>query len=116
MTLKLPGKLVTLHAKEIAINILKDEAEADSVLEWLKEKINETWSRREEIEPSFQVAPKPRVFDILRLLPKTNCGKCGEATCTVLALRIGEDASRVEDCPQLDEVHKRRMYEYLERF
>ena len=36
LTLKLPGKLVTLHAKDIAINILEDEAEADAILEWLK--------------------------------------------------------------------------------
>lgn len=116
LTLKLPGKLVTLHAKEIAINILKDEAEADTILEWLKEKVNETWSRIEEIEPSFEVAPKPRLFDILRLLPKTNCGKCGDVTCTVFALHISEHAARLEDCPLLDELHKERIRQYLERF
>jgi ArsR family metal-binding transcriptional regulator len=116
LTLKLPGKLITLYATKIAINILRDEAEADSILEWLKEKINETWSRHEEIEPSYGIAPKPRVLNILRLLPKTNCGKCGDPTCMVFAVRISEDPTRLEDCPILDELHIRAIREYLEQF
>ena len=42
LTLKLPGKLVTIHPREIAINIVKDEAEADDILQWLKQEINAT--------------------------------------------------------------------------
>lgn len=62
LTLKLTGKLVTLSAKKIAINILKDEAEADRILEWLKEQVNETWRSREGMEPSFKTTPKPRLL------------------------------------------------------
>jgi ArsR family metal-binding transcriptional regulator len=116
LTLKLPGKLVTLHAKEIAINILRDEAEADVILEWLKEKVNDTWARRQEIEPSFSVASKPRVLEVLRLLSKTNCGKCGDPTCMLFAVHICEQVARPEDCPFLDEVQKRRIHEYLDQF
>ena len=116
LTLKLPGKLVTLYGKAIAINIVKDEAEAEDVLEWLKEKVNETWNRREEIEPILRVAPKPRLLDILRLLPKTNCGKCGDPTCMVFALRSSKNAGQLEDCPHLDESGKGRIREYLEQF
>jgi len=116
LTLKLAGKLVTLHAKEIAINILKDEAEADTILEWLKEKVNETWNRRREIKPSFGVASKPRVLNILKLLPKMNCGKCGDPTCMVFAVRISEHAARPQDCPLLDDLHQRGIDEYLGQF
>jgi ArsR family metal-binding transcriptional regulator len=116
LTLKLPGKLVTLRAKEVAINILEDEGEADRILEWLKEKINETWRERERIEPRFTAAPKPRLLDILRLLPKTNCGKCGDPTCMVFARRLSERTARPEDCPALDEQHSADIRQYLEPF
>ena len=36
LTLQLPGKLVTLTGRQIAINIVKDEEEAVEILEWLK--------------------------------------------------------------------------------
>jgi ArsR family metal-binding transcriptional regulator len=116
LTLKLQGKLVTLHAKEIAINILRDEAEADGILEWLKEQVNETWSRRSEIRPSFGIAAKPRVLEILKLLPKTNCRKCGDLTCMVFAVRVSERNGRLEDCPLLDESHKKKIRKYLDQF
>jgi ArsR family metal-binding transcriptional regulator len=70
LTLKFHGKLITLTAHEIAINIVKDEAEADEILNWLKKKINETWKGRGEITPSFEIAAKPRILEILKLLPK----------------------------------------------
>ena len=45
LTLKVHGKLITLHPREIAVNALKDEVEADKILEWLKQEINETWRK-----------------------------------------------------------------------
>lgn len=116
MTLKLSGKLVTLHPKEIAINILKDEAEADAILEWLKGQVNETWRRRNEIKPSFGIIPKPRVIEILKLLPKSNCGRCGHPTCMVYAVKVSDRNSQLEDCPLLDEAGKRKIQEYLQQF
>lgn len=99
LTLKLPGKLVTLHANEIAINILRDREEALAILDWLIEEINETWNRREAIEPTYGVAAKKSVLEILRTLPRDNCGRCGHSTCMVFAVRVSEGLSRVEDCP-----------------
>jgi ArsR family metal-binding transcriptional regulator len=113
LTLKLPGKLVTLYAQMIAINILKDEAEADSVLEWLKQEINHTWKNRAEIKPSFLVPPRPHILDILRLLPRTNCQECGEPTCMVFASRVSDGISPPDACPMLAENAKRRLQDYL---
>jgi len=33
------GKLITVHGNKIAINALRDEAEADKILEWLKREV-----------------------------------------------------------------------------
>ena len=67
------SKFITVHGRKIAINALKDEAEADKILEWLKREINEAWETRDNIEPSYGGMPKPKVIEILKLLLKTNC-------------------------------------------
>jgi len=46
LTLKFQAKLITLYPQMIAINMVKDEAEAEKILEWLKEEINNTWENR----------------------------------------------------------------------
>jgi ArsR family metal-binding transcriptional regulator len=116
LTLKFNGKLITLYAKEIGINIVKDEDEADNILKWLKKEINDTWKRRKEIEPSFEVVKKPGVLNILKRLPKTNCQECGQPTCMVFAVLVTEGKKSPEDCPQLDVKNKINLREYLEQF
>ncbi len=116
LTLKFQAKLITLYPKMIAINIVKDEAEADNILKWLKKEINDTWERRAEIIPSFERASKPSILDILRLLPKTNCRECGQPTCLVFATQVSEGTKSPEDCPPLDWQNKRKNQEYLAQF
>jgi ArsR family metal-binding transcriptional regulator len=110
------GKLITLHSRQIAINSLKDEAEADKILEWLKREINGAWQNRESIEPCYEGAPKPKLIEILKLLPKTNCKQCGESTCTVFAARMAEGVKASTDCPALDADNQRRLEEYIRQF
>jgi ArsR family metal-binding transcriptional regulator len=116
LTLKLPGKLVTLSARMIAINIVKDENEADDILAWLQREINDIWERRGEIVPSFENAPQPGVLDILKLLPRTNCRRCGEATCMVFAVMVSTGEKTPELCPSLDQQHHQQLQECLSRF
>ena len=116
LTLKFNGKLITLYSQEIAINIVKDTAEADSILEWLKQKINDTWKRRNQIKPSFSAARKPGILNILKLLPKTNCKECGQPTCMVFAMLVTEGKKGPEDCPQLDVRNKITLQDYLKQF
>ena len=99
VTFRVYGKIITVHPKEIAVNALKDEEEADKILEWLKREINEAWERKDEIEPKYEGTPKPKLLQILRLLPSTNCRECGEPTCMVFAAKIVEGAKGPEDCP-----------------
>ena len=116
LTLRVHGKLIALHAREIFVNALEDEAQAEKILQWLKKEINEAWEKREEIEPSFESPAVPQMMEILRLLPKTNCGKCGEPTCTVFALRVAEGVKSSEDCPKLDPENKAKLESYLGQF
>jgi len=116
VTFRVQGKLITLHGDKIAINALRDEAEADKILEWLKREINEAWENRENIEPCYEGAPKPKLIEILKLLPKTNCKECGEPTCMVFAARMAEGAKGPEDCPPMGTESKQRLAEYMSQF
>jgi len=77
VTFRSQGKLISVHADHLAINANRDAEEAEKILQWLQREINDAWERRDEITPSFEAAPRPQPFVILKLLPKTNCGKCG---------------------------------------
>lgn len=116
LTLKFNGKLITLYAQEIGINIVKDEDEAEKILKWLKKEINDTWKKRKEIAPSFEVAKKPCILDILKLLPKTSCKECSQPTCMVFAVLVSDGEKKPEDCPQLDVQNKKTLQSHLKQF
>ena len=116
VTFKVHGKLITVHPREIAVNALRDEEEADKILEWLKREINDSWEKRDKIKPKFEGLPKPKLLEILKLLPKTNCRECGQPTCMVFAALAAQGVKNEEDCPALDEEKKRLLKIYLGRF
>jgi ArsR family metal-binding transcriptional regulator len=116
VTFKAQGKLITVHGRKIAVNALKDEVEARKIIEWLKHEINDAWDQREQIEPSFQATPRPKLLDILKLLPKTNCKACGEPTCTVFAARVAEGAKGSQNCSELTPDERAALDAYLGRF
>ena len=116
VTFRIHGKIITLHPREIAVNALKDEEEADKIIEWLKREINDAWERRDEIEPKYEVLPRPKLLEILKLLPKTNCRECGEATCMVFAARVAEGAKGPEQCAPLREENRVKLEQYMSQF
>lgn len=116
VTFRSQGKLISVHNDHIAINALRDAEEADKILQWLQREINDAWERRDEITPSFQAAPRPQVIEIVRLLPKTNCKKCGLSTCMVFAALAMEGGKGAEDCQELSADQAIKLREYLAQF
>jgi ArsR family metal-binding transcriptional regulator len=116
VTFRVHGKIITVHPREIAVNALRDEEEADKILEWLKREINEAWEKRDEIEPRYEGTPKPKILEILKLLPKTNCRECGQPTCMVFAARVAEGAKGPEDCPLISDEKREELSKYLSPF
>ena len=107
------GRLIAVHSGKIAINALKDEAEADRILNWITNEINQIWENRHEIEPSESVPEKPRVIEVLKLLPKTNCRECGQPTCMVFSTLAVQGIKGSNDCPQIDPENKKLLDNYL---
>jgi ArsR family metal-binding transcriptional regulator len=116
LTIKYRAKLITFHPWEIAINILQDEEEAEEILAWLKQVINDTWERQGTIAPSFEVPAKPRIMEILKLLPRNNCRACGEPTCLVFATKVSHGEVAPQGCPGLAPEARAGLEEYLKRF
>jgi len=116
VTFKSAGKLITVQGREIAVNALKDEREAEKILQWLKNEINTTWKRRAEIAPSFEGAAKPKVIEILRRLPRTNCRECGSPTCLVFATMVAQGIKTVQACPPISADQKQNLDDYMRGF
>lgn len=116
VTFKVQGKLITVHGRKIAVNALKDEVEARKIIEWLKREINDAWNQRDQIEPSFQGTPRPKLLEILKLLPKINCKACGEPTCMVFAARVAEGIKDSSNCPALSSDARSGLDNYMEPF
>jgi len=116
VTFRVHGKIITVHPREIALNALRDEEEAEKILQWLQREINDAWEKRDEIKPKYEGLPKPKLLEILKLLPKTNCRECGEATCMVFAARVAEGAKGPEQCPPLSEENRTKIEQYMSKF
>ena len=116
VTFKMHGKLLTVHRQKIAVNALKDEAEARKILEWMKREINNAWEKHDTITPRYEGLPRPQVIQILKCLPKTNCRECGEPTCMVFATRVAEGAKGRDDCPPMNAEAKQSIDDYMAGF
>ncbi len=110
------GKIIKVGSREIAINALEDEQEADRILEWLKKEINQAWEKRASITPCYTGRTKPVLLEILKLLPKTNCKQCGQPTCMAFAARVMEGGRGPEHCPELKEENRTKLSDYLAGF
>ena len=92
LTIRKDQKLITLHALHITLAKIEDEKEAEDILRWLIDLINHTYENRAKIEPNYSMASELKALDIFKLLPGTNCKRCGEPTCLAFAVKlVGRD-------------------------
>jgi ArsR family metal-binding transcriptional regulator len=95
-----PG-FITLLADTVYITQVKDVDEGLALLDALRDLLNQTWERRDEIVPRNEERRTPRPLDVWGLLPRTNCRECGEATCMAFGFALMEARRRVEECAPL---------------
>jgi acetyl-CoA decarbonylase/synthase complex subunit gamma len=48
-------------------------------------------------------------LDIFKLLPKTNCKKCGMPTCLAFAMALAQKRAKLEDCPDVSDEAKEKL-------
>jgi ArsR family metal-binding transcriptional regulator len=109
LRLRWEGHIVTLRPRQIAVSKLAGREEAEQVLKAIQDLINDTWARREEITPSERRAPSLTTLQLFRLLPGTNCRRCGLPTCLAFAAQLAEEEVSIEQCaPLLEPQHEER--------
>jgi len=48
-------------------------------------------------------------LEIYKLLPKTNCKKCGMPTCLAFAMALAQKRAKLEDCPDVSQEAKKKL-------
>ncbi len=48
-------------------------------------------------------------LEIFKLLPKTNCKKCGMPTCLAFAMSLAQKRAKLEDCPHVSDEAKQKL-------
>ncbi len=97
------GRRYALRPNEIAISGLEDRDHANELVAATIEWINSVWEDRKNIEPSYATLEKPKVLDIYKLLPRTNCRECGAPTCMAFADMLAKDKKTLSECPALND-------------
>jgi ArsR family metal-binding transcriptional regulator len=107
-----PG-FITLLADTIYITQVKDADEGLGLLDVLRDLLNQTWERRDAIQPRNEERRAPRPLDVYALLPQTNCRLCGEITCMAFGFALLDTRRRVEECMPLREPNASAQRETL---
>jgi len=118
LTFKLEGKGIAMYPLKITVTKLRDREEAVQILDKLKDFINRTYENRQSIEPCYKKGVEIKYLDVFKLLPGTNCGKCGQPTCLAFATKLVQQEVNIAQCSPLFserfEEKRKRLLEMLQ--
>jgi ArsR family metal-binding transcriptional regulator len=97
-----PAQAYAFRPREIRIARAEEQSHARLAAAEIVARVNRIWRERESITPLFTERKHVSVIDIFKLLPKTNCRKCGYLTCLAYAADLRQGAAGLTDCPLLD--------------
>ncbi len=101
MTLRRRPGLITIYPQKVMITQVSGVEEGLALLAAVRDLLNRTWEHRDEIQPRPEGRSLPRPLDVYELLPRTNCGSCGEATCMAFAFGLLEARHQPQECVAL---------------
>ena len=91
-------RMVSVYPRRIAVAKADDLVDGWRVLATMRQRANEVWARRAEIEPSCEMREKPPALEIFKRLPRTNCRACGELTCLAFAVKVWSGDASPSQC------------------
>ena len=98
LTFRRPHGFMTLYPDKVTITQVVDSTEGLQLFDALKDAINATWEKRAGLSAATERKHAPRHLDIWKLLPRSNCGLCGEATCLAFAVCVVQQKRLVTEC------------------
>ena len=114
LTWKGAGHSLAFHAYEVAVSNIEDRSNAEEKLKEAVALVNRTWEHRAEITPDMSTRQRPTAMAVYKLLPRTNCKKCGEPTCFTFAGKLVGAHRILADCPPLAETQYEQQRTALE--
>jgi ArsR family metal-binding transcriptional regulator len=100
----------TVMNRNINITKFDNMTHLYELLDWVKEFLNEIVARKDEITPSYETLKYPAPTEIYKLLPKTNCGQCGEHSCMAFAGKLSRMNADLTQCvPIYNEEHSEKL-------
>lgn len=107
--------MVAFWPDRIAVDTLKSREHARVVMDELVELVNKVWEERAQIQPETTCRANLQPLELYRLLPRTNCKKCGEASCFNFSLKLAAGQIELDRCePVLEEGEYREQKARIE--
>ncbi len=101
------GHIVGIYPRQITMTMVKGMEEAERLCREFFERIQDADRRKDTITPVYKKRSTLGVLDILRALPKTNCGDCSSPTCMAFAAQVFRREADISTCsPFMDEIEK----------
>jgi ArsR family metal-binding transcriptional regulator len=93
------GHIVGIYPKQITMTSVEGQEEAERLCGEYFARIRDAEERRGTIAPVYKARSTLGVLDILRALPKTNCGDCSSPTCMAFAASVFRREADLSACP-----------------
>lgn len=90
-----------LHPFYLAAYPFTNRPNAEAFMGRIVDYMNDVHARRASIRPNHKIHDPVSVVEVLKVLPKTNCGRCGYATCVAFAGAIRTGRAIPHQCPDL---------------
>lgn len=108
--------LCTLYSFEIIAAAFFDEDSVHRFGGRLLDYLNEVDGKKGTIQPDYETIGRLSPMDIYQLLPKTNCGKCGQKSCLAFAAFLSKGLASTSECPDFSKpIAQKGVYPIFDR-
>ncbi len=90
-----------LYPDLVAAHFFETKTAAKDFIAGLIDFLNDMEGQKKNIRPNYDQIKHIPIIDILKILPKTNCRKCGYLTCMAFAAAIMKGKAGTDECPGL---------------
>lgn len=96
------GVQCTLYPDELVAAPFTDKDNARQYFQRLSVFLNDIYDKRDGLKPNHRKNQLVSVVEVLKLLPRTNCRRCGYPTCLAFAAALRQQKTKPECCPDFE--------------
>lgn len=106
----------TLYPREVIAAAFTDQDSALRFSQLLVAYLNDLYERRSVIKPDYRTTEPVPPLAVYRLLPQTNCGVCGYASCLAFAAAVSKEQASTAGCPGFSEpITRKAVYPVFDK-